>query len=204
MVSDMNSKLPLLDRRDVVKVLLADRGDLLVVTGLGSPTYDCASVGDHEHNFYLWGAMGGAVMVGLGLALAQPSRPVMVLTGDGECLMGLGAFATVAVHQPPNFSVVIIDNERYGETGKQLSHTAHGVDLPAVAVASGIRRARTIRDDSGVHELAHDVRAKEGTLVACVKVKSAEAPRIMPSRDGAWIKERFRRAVLNQPVLELT
>ncbi|WP_436784627.1 thiamine pyrophosphate-dependent enzyme, partial [Streptomyces sp. URMC 126] len=91
--------------------LLRDRGDLLVVTGLGSPTYDVAAAGDHPRNFYLWGAMGGAAMVGLGLALAQPTTPVLVVTGDGEMLMGLGGLATIAAKNPPNLSVAVLDNE---------------------------------------------------------------------------------------------
>src|SRR5689334_23580907 len=124
-----------MQRREVVASVLADRGDLLVVSGLGSTTYDCAAAGDHPLNFYLWGAMGQAAMMGLGLALAQPKRRVLVVTGDGEMLMGLGALATIGVQQPKNLTVVVIDDERYGETGMQRTHTAFGVDLAAVAKA---------------------------------------------------------------------
>jgi thiamine pyrophosphate-dependent acetolactate synthase large subunit-like protein len=113
----------MLDRRDVVKRLLVDRGDLLVVPGLGAPTYDVAAAGDHPLNFYLWGAMGGAAMIGLGLALARPDRRIAVITGDGEMLMGLGSLATIGVKQPPNLAIVVLDNRRYGETGMQASHT---------------------------------------------------------------------------------
>jgi thiamine pyrophosphate-dependent acetolactate synthase large subunit-like protein len=105
-----------LARRGAIARILADRGDMLVVTGLGSPTYDCAAVGDHPLNFYLWGAMGSAVTVGLGLALAQPKRRVLVITGDGEMLMGLGALATAAVKRPDNLAILVIDNEH---TAKQ-------------------------------------------------------------------------------------
>src|SRR5690606_14533921 len=126
-----------LQRRDVVARLLADRGDLLVVSGLGSPTYDCAAAGDHPLNFYLWGAMGSAITVGLGLALAQPERRVLVVTGDGELLMGLGALATAAVMRPRNLAIAVMDNERYGETGMQATHTAAGVDLAGMAAKAG-------------------------------------------------------------------
>ena len=85
-----------LDRREVVAALLAGRNDLLVVTGLGSAAYDVMAAGDHDNNYYLWAAMGSAVMTGLGLAKAQPDRSVLVVTGDGETLMGFGALATVA------------------------------------------------------------------------------------------------------------
>src|SRR5918992_496312 len=99
-----------LDRREVVKAILDRRGDALVVTGLGSSCYD-AGVYDHPNTFYLWGAMGAAAMIGLGLALAQPSRRVVVITGDGEMLMGLGSLATIGAHKPPNLSIVVMDNE---------------------------------------------------------------------------------------------
>src|SRR5213595_742951 len=130
-----------LARRSAIARILADRGDMLVISGLGSPTYDCAAAGDHPLNFYLWGAMGSAVTVGLGLALAQPKRRVLVITGDGEMLMGLGALATIGVQQPANLTVVVIDNERYGETGMQQTHTAYGIDLAEVAAACKFRHA---------------------------------------------------------------
>ena len=127
-----------LDRRRVVAALLANREGALVVGGLGASTNDMAANGDHDRNFYLWGAMGGAVMIGLGLALAQPKLPVVVITGDGEMLMGMGSLATVGLQKPANLSIVVLDNERYGETGGQASHTAMGVDLVGVAKACGI------------------------------------------------------------------
>ncbi len=134
-----------LDRRTVVARLLARRGDTLVVTGLGAPTYDVAAAGNSPKNFYLWGAMGGAAMVGLGLALARPASPVLVVTGDGEMLMGLGSLATIAVQAPKNLTVVVLDNGLYGETGGQPSHTAHGTDLAATARAAGIRDAQKLK-----------------------------------------------------------
>src|SRR5438874_12011940 len=133
-------------RRSAMARILGDRRDMLVVTGLGSPTYDCAVVGDHPLNFYLWGAMGSAVTVGLGLALAQPKRRVLVVTGDGEMLMGLRALATVAVTKPDNLAIVVIDNEHYGETGMQRTHTAAGVDLAGIARVAGFRTTATISD----------------------------------------------------------
>ena len=113
-----------LDRRLAIRTLLEKRGDLLLVTGLASTTWDAASVGDDDRNFYLWGAMGAAAMVGLGLALARPERRVLVVTGDGEMLMGLGSLATIGVQRPPNLAIAVFDNGHYGETGMQASHTA--------------------------------------------------------------------------------
>jgi hypothetical protein len=126
-----------LDRREVVRALLERRGDLLVIAGLGSSAWDCTAAGDHPLTFPLWGAMGSACTIGLGLALAQPRKRVLVVTGDGEMLMGLGSLATIAVQRPGNLAIVVLDNERYGETGMQKTHTAHGTDLAAVALACG-------------------------------------------------------------------
>src|SRR5581483_6305935 len=96
---------PTLDRRDVVAQILKKRNGALVIAGLGAPSWDITAAGDDPLNFPTWGGMGGAVMMGLGLALAQPKRRVIVITGDGEMLMGLGSLATVAVQQPKNLAV---------------------------------------------------------------------------------------------------
>src|ERR1700744_4917511 len=132
------SKANLLERRRVVSTLLEGRKDAMVVGGLGASTYDIAAAGDHDRNFYLWGAMGGAVMIGLGIALAQPELPVLVITGDGEMLMGMGSLATVGLQKPKNLTIVVLDNEVYGETGGQASHTAATVDLVGVAKGCGL------------------------------------------------------------------
>src|ERR1700726_5255619 len=133
-----------LPRRGVVSALLAARRDAIVVGGLGASTYDIAAAGDHDRKFYLWGAMGGAVMIGLGMALAQPKLPVVVITGDGEMLMGMGSLATVGLQKPGNLTIIVLDNEVYGETGGQASHTAASVDLVGVARSCGIADARAI------------------------------------------------------------
>jgi thiamine pyrophosphate-dependent acetolactate synthase large subunit-like protein len=185
----------LLRRRPVIARLLRDRGDLLVVTGLGSPTYDVAAAGDHPRNFHLWGAMGGAAMTGLGLALARPDDPVAVVTGDGEMLMGLGGFATIAMQAPPNLRIVVLDNGLYGETGGQKTHTAGPTDLAAVAIACGLRGV-TIVNDAGVDALAARlVDARGGAEVAVIKIDPENAPRLLPSRDGVMLKIRMRRAL---------
>ncbi|MBL8893416.1 MAG: aldehyde dehydrogenase [Rhizobiales bacterium] len=186
----------LLDRRAVVARLMRDRGDTLVIAGLGSATYDLAAAGDDPKNFYLWGAMGGAAMMGLGLALAQPKRPVVVLTGDGEALMGLGGFATIALQKPKNLSVVILDNGLYGETGAQATHTAGGADIAKIAAACGIAETRTVTTIDEVGSLSDRItRIGEGPLVAVVKIDAASPPRVLPSRDGAWLKGRFRQTL---------
>jgi thiamine pyrophosphate-dependent acetolactate synthase large subunit-like protein len=185
-----------LDRRGVVARLMQERGELLAVTGLGSATYDLAAAGDDPKNFYLWGAMGGAAVMGLGLALAQPKRPIVVITGDGEALMGIGGFATIALQRPANLSVVILDNGLYGETGAQATHTAAGVDLAQVASACGIGDTRTIATMEEVDQLRdHVMRIGDGPLVAVIKIDAASPQRVLPSRDGAWLKARFRQSL---------
>ncbi len=186
----------MLDRRDVVARLLKDRGEALVITGLGAATYDVAAAGDDARNFYLWGAMGGAALMGLGLALAQPDRPVVVITGDGEQLMGLGAFATIAVQAPANLTVVVLDNGLYGETGGQKSHTSSGTDLAAVARGCGIAAASRVTDAAGVEALAATIATPAGApRVVVIAVDPAEAPRVLPSRDGAYVRGRFQAAL---------
>jgi len=185
-----------LRRREVVKTLLAERGGLLVVAGLGSTAWDCTAAGDHDLTFPLWGAMGCAAMIGLGLALAQPQRRVLVITGDGEMLMGLGSLATIGVQKPKNLSVVVIDNERYGETGMQKTHTAHGVDLAAMARAAGFATGVLLRDAAGVAALRQEIHGAAGPNFAQVKVSAEKIPLVLPPREGALLKSRFRAALL--------
>lgn len=186
----------MIERREAVSRLVADRGDLLVVAGLGSPVYDLYAAGDHPLNFYLWGAMGSAVMVGFGLALAQPGRPVLVLVGDGEMLMGLGSLATLAQHKPANLSIVILDNEQYAETGMQKTATGHGVDLEEIARACCAGKAGTIRDQNDLEALRGGIHARDGLKVFVLKIAAGDMARTVPMRDGAAIKMRFRAALL--------
>ena len=186
---------PRLDRREAMRVLLDNRGDMLVVTGLGSTTWDAAAVGEDERNFYLWGAMGAAAMVGLGLAVAQPARRVLVVTGDGEILMGLGALATIGVQRPPNLAVAVFDNGHYAETGMQRSHTDHGVSLCGVARSCGIEGVYDIGNRQALADFARLLPSpSDRTLFARVAIHAEEPPRVLPSRDGVFLKNRFRHA----------
>jgi thiamine pyrophosphate-dependent acetolactate synthase large subunit-like protein len=185
----------MLDRRDAVKRLLAERGDALVVCGLGSPVYDAAAAGDDTRNFYLWGAMGGAAMIGLGLALARPERRVWVLTGDGEMLMGMGALATIAVQRPANLAIVVLDNAAFGETGMQPSHTAAGADFAAIARGCGFPVTLDVADDASFAQLTLMLRHGDAPLLARIRIAAAEYPRVLPEKDGVAIKRRFRAAL---------
>ena len=184
-----------LDRRAVAAALLNDRGELLVVTGLGSASYDLFAAGDHDHNYYLWAAMGSAVTVGFGLAMAQRKRPVLVLTGDGEMLMGIGALASIAQKLPPNLTIAVLDNGHYGETGMQKSHTGRGLELARVAEACNFPHTAVIPDMAGVAVLRERIHAMGGTTLATIKIKADELPRALPPRDGVFVKNRFRAAL---------
>ena len=195
MTGDRAKSYPL-RRREVVARLVADRGELLVVGGLGAPSWDLTAAGDHPLTFPLWGAMGGAAMIGLGLALARPARRVLVVTGDGEMLMGLGSLATIAVQAPANLAVVVLDNERYGETGMQATHTAGPTNLSAVAAGAGFPVAGDIFDQAQLEAALPRIRAEPGPVFFNIKVRAEELPLVLPPKDGVRLKDRFRQALL--------
>ncbi len=194
---DMNN---VIDRRAAVAKLLEARDGALVVTGLGSPSYDVHAHGDTDDNFYLWGAMGGAALTGLGLAQAQHNKRVMVITGDGEMLMAFGALATISVARPTNLDIIVLDNQHFGETGMQDSHTGMGIDLAAVAGAAGFDVAQTIRSMDGVDELCEQLaKSANGPRFHVLKIESTNLPRSLPPRDATYIKTRFRAHLGLQP-----
>ena len=184
-----------LDRRQAVATLLGQLPEALVVTGLGSPTYDVFAAGQRDTNFYLWGAMGGAVPLALGLALAQPDRSVLAITGDGEQLMGIGSLGTVAARAPANLTIVVLDNGHFGETGMQASHTSLGTDLAAVARGFGIQRSHTVETLEQVEDLAREAAERSATTFARVMIGLHETARAMPPRDGVANKNSFRAAL---------
>lgn len=198
---------PALQRRPLVRQLLRDVDDsVLVVAGLGSPNWDITEAGDRPLNMPLWGAMGAPVPIGLGLALAQPGRRVIVITGDGDMLMSIGSLATVATQQPANLAIVVLDNEKFGETGNQATHTSPrdngptgsgaGADLGVIAKGCGIEDAHVVRDMDEVAQLVADVRTKRGPVFRVVKVRVEKLDLVMPPQDGGLLKDRFRQALL--------
>jgi thiamine pyrophosphate-dependent acetolactate synthase large subunit-like protein len=189
----------ILDRRKVVARLLRDRSDMVVISGLGSPSYDVHAAGDHDGNFYLWGAMGGAAMMGLGLALARPDRDILVITGDGEQLMGLGGLATIGARNPANLCVVVLDNGHFGETGMQVSHTSLGTDLAAVARSCGFARSNRIVKPNEIEEFASHPFSHLGASFASVQVKADSPARSLPPLDGVMLRDRLRKFLGSQP-----
>ena len=194
----------MLNRREIVSVICNHCPDSLFISGLGSASYDLHAAGDNNRNFYLWGAMGGAAMTGLGVAMAQPDKHIIVLTGDGEMLMGIGALATIGVQQPKNLSIIVLDNGHYGETGMQASHTQFGVDLPGIASASGLPVTMSVTNEAELDKLIEAITAQQsgkgGAIFASIKVAAASPERSLPVVDGVEIKNRFRRTLGLQPL----
>ncbi|MGV6874760.1 thiamine pyrophosphate-dependent enzyme [Pseudochelatococcus sp. B33] len=184
-----------MDRREVMRAIVAQRGTALIVTGLGSTTYDAGTV-DHPNTFCLWGGMGAAAMTGLGLALAQPDRRVLVVTGDGEMLMGIGALATIGARRPPNLAIAVIDNEHYSETGMQPTHTRRGVSLAGIAGACGFAGVETVYTEEELAAVVPKLFSADGPFFVAIKVNQQRYPMSIRVRDGAHLKDRFRENLL--------
>jgi thiamine pyrophosphate-dependent acetolactate synthase large subunit-like protein len=197
----MERRQATMDRRAVMGALLKARGESLIVTGLGSTCYD-AGTADDANTFYLWGGMGAAAMMGLGLALAQPSRRVVVITGDGEMLMGFGAFATIGARSPANLSIIVIDNEHYAETGMQPTHTHRGVSLAGVAKACNFPSAETVYTEEELDRALPGLFTGSKLMFCAIKVNTQRYPMSIRMRDGAHIKNRFRENLLGQKAFD--
>jgi thiamine pyrophosphate-dependent acetolactate synthase large subunit-like protein len=187
----------ILDRRDAVPALIGRHQDFLIVSGLAGTSRDVAALtGDGAHTYTMAGAMGGACMIGLGLALARPDRRVLVVTGDGELLMNVGALATIAVMNSPNLAILCVDNGHYGETGYQKSHTSLGVDLEKIAAGSGIKTTRTIASQEALADGPRLLREGNGTVFVVLRVKPTDPPAFKRNMDPSACRDRFRGALL--------
>jgi thiamine pyrophosphate-dependent acetolactate synthase large subunit-like protein len=186
-----------LDRCQAVPALVGRHQDFLIVSGLAGTARDVAALTeDGAHTYTMAGAMGGATMIGLGLALARPDKRVLVVTGDGELLMNLGALATIAVMNPPNLAILCVDNGHYGETGYQRSHTSLGVDLEKIAIGSGIKATRTVAAEHDLAGGARLLREGNGTAFVVLRVKPTDPPAFKRNLDPSVCRNRFRAALL--------
>lgn len=189
-----------LDRIQAVPALVGKHEDFLIVTGLAGTARDIAALTDDGNHIYtLAGAMGAAAMMGFGLALAQTERRVLVVTGDGELLMNVGALATIAVANPPNLSIVCVDNGHYGETGYQKSHTSLGVDLEKMAIGAGFSATRTITREDQIADASRFIRETNATAFVCLRVKATNPPSYRRLLEPAACRNRFRSALLGRP-----
>ena len=192
----MNTPAPnKIKRRPFVASLLKQRGNTLVVPGLGSPTWDIAAAGDSPEYLYSWGGMGLAVVTALGVALAQPDRRVLAITGDGEMMMGIGSLGVVADQAPKNLGILVLDNEHFGETGRQHGLTGSRTDMCKVAEGFGIAKTMLVTEESQVDALADLMFKEPGPTFALVKIAITEDPWALPVKDGSAIARRFRIAI---------
>ena len=183
------------NRRSLVTDLLKERGDALVVGGLGASTWDLAAADLDDRNVYLWGGMGLASSIGLGLALAQPSRRILVVTGDGEMLMGVGSLATIACAAPTNLAILVLDNQAFGETGRQTGLTAGPTDIVKMARGAGFAIARTVSSPDDLPDLKVFLFQEAGPVLAVARVALTDDPLILPTNNGALMAARFRSAL---------
>lgn len=159
-----------LDRRELLPALFPDPDRYLFVSGLAGASRDAAALtGDGANLFSMAGAMGAAVPIGIGMALSAPDRQVLVVTGDGELLMGLGSLVTLASSAPANLTVICQDNAMHGETGGQRGHTGRGADIETMARGAGLASALTI-------SAAEEIAAAQAFLV------EAPGPRLLIAR----------------------
>ncbi|MFM9847034.1 MAG: thiamine pyrophosphate-dependent enzyme [Hyphomicrobiaceae bacterium] len=188
-----------LDRREAVPALIGKHEDFLMVAGLAGTAYDLAAITDGApHLYLLGGAMGAAVMMGLGLALARPDKRVLVATGDGELLMNVGALATVGILNPPNLRILCVDNGHYGETGYQKSHTSLGVDLERMAIGAAIPSTCTVQRASDIPAGARMLRESNGACFVLLRVSKQDSDKAKLSLDAPAVRVRFRQALLGQ------
>jgi phosphonopyruvate decarboxylase len=187
-----------LDRRQAVPALIGRHEDFLIVAGLAGTAFEVAAMAGAQapHVFALGGAMGAAVAMGLGLALARPDKQVLVATGDGELLMNVGALATVGILKPPNLRILCVDNGHYGETGYQRSHTSLGVDLEQMAIGAGIKSTMTVEHQSEIAAGARMLRESNGTCFVLLRVSTEDADKSKLSFDAPAARLRFRQALL--------
>jgi thiamine pyrophosphate-dependent acetolactate synthase large subunit-like protein len=190
-----------LDRRIALPALLGKHEDFLIVAGLAGTAFDIAVIAGRyaPHTFPLGGAMGAAVPIGLGLALARPDKRVLVATGDGELLMNVSSLATVGVINPPNLSILCVDNGHYGETGYQKSHTSRGVDLERMAIGAGIKSTCVVERQSDIAAGARMLRESNGSCFVLLRVSNQDSDKTKLSFDAPAMRIRFRQALLGHP-----
>ena len=186
-----------LDRRTFTADVLGRRDGALVVPGLGSPTWDCFAAGDSDDYLYSWGGMGLALPTALGVAMARPKRRVLCLTGDGEMMMGLGSLSVVGAQAPGNLAVLVLDNEHFGETGRQPG-LAGTTNLCAMAEAAGFNRTMLVTSMEQVPELCEMLFSAPGPNLAVAKIALTKDPLLLPEKDGGIIARRFQQAAAEE------
>ena len=159
-------------RFDGTKIVLRHIGDGVIVSNLGPTTDELWHAGHRNRNFYTYGAMGLCSSIALGMALSTNEK-VVSLDGDGSMLMNLGTVATIGREKPRNLVVLVWDNEEWGQTGHQPSHTAMGTDLEQVARACGIQKTATVSNEEDLDETVRAAMSSDGPWFIVAKIREA-------------------------------
>ena len=164
-------------RFPATKRILEMVGDLPIVANLGPTSDELWHAGHRDRNFYTYGSMGLCSSIALGMALSTSDK-VISLDGDGSLLMNLGTIATIGRESPANLIVIAWDNEQWGQTGGQATHTAFGTDLASVAQSCGIRKTATVRDEEELESALAQALEEDGPWFITAKI--IEEPDAMP------------------------
>jgi sulfopyruvate decarboxylase subunit beta len=182
-------------RSEAIAVVLGHLHHELVVAANGWISRETCAARDRAENFYMLGSMGLASSIGLGLAITQPERRVVVFDGDGNLLMALGTLAMVAERRPANFLHIVFDNEVYGSTGGQRSLSAQ-VPLDALAQAAGYAHVVRVMEAAELEAAVTNLLWETGPSFLLIKVApeaDGDAPRV--PYEPQWIAERLRQTI---------
>ena len=166
-------------RLEATNVILRHVGNRPIVANLGPTTDELWHAGHRDRNFYTYGSMGLCSSIALGMALSTQEQ-VISLDGDGSLLMNLGTIATIGREHPKNLIVVVWDNEEWGQTGHQPSHTAMGTDLADVAQSCGISQTSTVSDLEELEAALQNALQTEGPWFIVAKIQEAEYLPVAP------------------------
>jgi thiamine pyrophosphate-dependent acetolactate synthase large subunit-like protein len=187
--------LKILNRFDLTKRLVARlTKDEAVVAGIGNTNFDLWAAERRPQNFYMLGSMGLTCPIALGVALAQPSRQVIAIEGDGSLLMQLGSLATIAMLAPRNLIIIVMDNGCYQITGAQPSATASVADIVAIAAGAGLARSRWAADEHMFETLLEQALAYDGPSLIASRIDDRPAV-ATTERDPSLIRDRFMRGL---------
>ncbi len=176
-------------RYEAIKDIMEQVDEELVICNIGFPSRELYEINDRSKNFYMIGSMGLASSIGLGLALAKPSKNVVVIDGDGSLLMNMGSLVTVFANNPSNLTWIVIDNGAYGSTGNQDTY-AQMLDLVDVAKGVGFKNSYDF-NDINLKDVMHNENAS--FVVYRTEAGNSKAPII--DLDPITIKERFMKSI---------
>ena len=179
-------------RLEATKLVLSHAGNHPIVANLGPTSDELWHAGHRDRNFYTYGSMGLCSSIALGMCMGTDEK-VISLDGDGSILMNLGSIGTIGREQPRNLVVVVWDNEEWGQTGHQPSHTAKGTDLEQVAQSCGIANTATVSDLEELEGVFLNALQGEGPWFIVAKIQEAEYLPVAPV-EPEFTLYRFRNS----------